>query len=476
MKSESEFSRRTRDRLRTEYGCICSVCLTPQTTTGSQCAHLFPQADRGQDMVDEAISLGMLNREYNRDSIENGTIQCATCHQGYFTWGFLVFSPPMPVLEWILEQLDNLKHANSRSVWKIFCFLEEGINGPHFNRFHHLNSLIPRFPSADRDVADWYEIYCNLPPICTINEEGQFESSNSRRSRRSDPRFRIFDFEEALERRKSSGPVNLPGLLGVNPGVIRLFPGGTKDEGPTNYWRFPVPCHVMLFVLIDAVKRFRFDYSLPEVDLTMKIYRRLTNIRNMNATPKNGVGRELRAPQTPHSSPKHHTDCRHPMKQNTSKYCTQCWTLSPNNFPPLADAEDITPSRTTHTVPGRPLIPAISFKSRKAYPTPTSLPKPERESGLDYFTGASSARRIGTSKSASDTPNALPSSKLRASKLSTGGSSSRTSSPPPSGSDDDPEYLSGESGDRDADSDAGEDSDSGDTEASTQDSSEDVRD
>ncbi|KAJ7936650.1 hypothetical protein B0H13DRAFT_2303338 [Mycena leptocephala] len=461
---EPKFSPSTRDRLRKEYGYICSVCLTPQTTTGSQCAHLFPKADRGQDMVGEAISLGMLDpipgREYNRDSFKNGTIQCATCHLGYFTRGFLVFSPPVPVLEWILEQLDGLEHANAHSVWKIFCFLEEQ-NGPHLNRFHHLNSLIPRFPSAEREVADWYEIYCNLPPIHTINEEGQFEPSNSRRSRRGVPHFRIFDFNEVLQRRKPSGPVKLRGLLGAHPGVIRLFPGATKDKGPTNYWRVPVPCHVMLFLLINAVQEFKFNYSLPEVALAMKIYRRLTKIRNMNDRPENGAGRHLRAPQTPHSSPRHHHDCRHPVKGNSSQYCTQCWTLSPSNFPPLSDAEDITPSRTTHAAPRRPLIPAISFESGKAYPTPTSLPKPERESGLDYFTGTSSARSTGTS-------NSRPSSV--ASKLSTSGSSSRTSSPTPSGSDDDPEYLPGESGNSDGE----RDSDSGDTEASTQDSSEDA--
>ncbi|KAJ7088327.1 hypothetical protein C8R44DRAFT_991150 [Mycena epipterygia] len=459
---DSNFSAETKSRLRREYGCICSVCLTVQTTTGSQCAHLFPKADYGQDMVDEATSLGMLDsRKYDRDSFENGTIQCGTCHLGYFTRGFLVFSPPMPVLEWIMEQLHSLeKKANVDSVWKIFCSLEEE-KGPHFNRFHHLNTLIPRFPAANKsnvEAAEWYDIYCNLPLLHTIDEDGKFAPSSSRRSHRGVPRFRIFDFYETLQGKN----LNSRRVDGLRPGVIRLFPTGTVDTGPVNYWRLPVPCYVMLFVFIDAVERFKFDSSFLEVALARRIYRRLKKIRDANSKAENGAGGLMRGPRMPCSSPKHHRDCRHPMKGNAPKYCAHCWTLSPSNFPPMgplptdvSDSEDRTPSRT-RTGDGRRRIPALSFTSAKAYLTPSSLPKPERESDLDYFSVTSGI--AGISESAFNPPTAKRSVKLggssthasQSSVYSTDGSFPAESSSG-STSDEDSEYLPAESGTSDAD-------------------------
>ncbi|KAJ7851999.1 hypothetical protein B0H13DRAFT_2359735 [Mycena leptocephala] len=469
---EAKFSAATITRLRKEYGYICSVCLTPQTSTGSQCAHTVPKSPHGQDMVAEAMSLGMLDSSsnYNRDSFENGTIQCATCHMGYFTPGFLVFSPPIQVLEWIMQQLDSLKSPKADSVWKIFRSLEDE-DGPDCNRFHHLYSLIPRFQAeACAPAVEWYDIYCDLPPIHSTHEDITFKPSNPRHTRRNGPRVRIFDFDETLKRRKLSKGAPL------KAGTIRLFPAGPKDKNPVNnYWRLPVPCHVMLFVFIDAVRRFKFDYSFPEVARAMNIYRRLQNIRDENdglGHSWNGGRINLHGPRAPPSSPartpKRHKACRHPMKGNSPIYCTQCWTLSPSNFPPIdtpptgvSDSDDITSSHICAT-PRRPSIPALSYESAKAYPTPSSLPPPERESALDYFAGTSSRTSPPSavvSAAAFDTPTAGRSFKLRTTPIqsSLASISSINSSSRPNlvsksstsitfdGSDEDPDYLPGES-------------------------------
>ncbi|KAJ7352218.1 hypothetical protein DFH08DRAFT_990424 [Mycena albidolilacea] len=428
------------------------------------------------------MSLGMLEpgSKYDRDGFENGTIQCATCHLGYFTGGFLVFSPPLPVLEWIIQQLDSLKPPNADSVWKIFRSLEEE-DGPDCNRFHHLYSLIPRFQAGgNAPAAEWYDIYCDLPPIHSIHKDGKFKPSKPGHTPRNGPRVRIFDFDETLKQRKQSKGVR------PNAGTIRLFPPGTKDkDAVNNYWRLPVPCHVILFVFIEAVGYFKFEYSIPEVAKAMNIYRRLRNIRDENDRDENGglrhswngLGgrRHLHEPRAPPSSsspartPKH-MGCRHPMKYNSPKYCAQCWTLSPSNFPPIdtlpTDVSDIASSHIIRTAPGRPSIPAISYESAKAYPTPSSLPPPERESesAVDYFTGTSSRTSppsAAFSAAAFDTPTpgprsfrlrTLPTQSSLASISSGTNSSSRSdlisksTSTTFADSDEDPDYLPEESG------------------------------
>ncbi|KAJ7883935.1 hypothetical protein B0H14DRAFT_1410437 [Mycena olivaceomarginata] len=268
--ADPTFSPHTKTLLHQAYGDYCSVCLTRQTPTGSQCAHLYPRAPRGQAMVDNAKSLGLLDpdpeSEYNRNEFDNGTIQCATCHQGYFTPGYLAFSPAFELLQWIMGQLDDLKPADAHSVWKIFHFLATE-EGPHFDRFYQLHSLIPRFDPERLPPAGWYALPCNLPPIHIVDEEGKFapvESRRIRRIRRDVPRFRIFDVQDSLQR-------NARGSHDVRPGVIRLLPAGTKQKHPTNFWRIRVPCHVMLYLFIDAIEIFEFDHAFPEVALAMKI-------------------------------------------------------------------------------------------------------------------------------------------------------------------------------------------------------------
>jgi hypothetical protein len=97
------------------------------------------------------------------------------------------------------------------------------------------------------------------------------------------PRGRGLETEQAVEKRAASC-------------WDYSFPAGTEDKNPVNYWRLPVPCHVMLFVLIDAVKEKKVDYSFPEVSLAMNIYRRLMNIRDANdrfGYRRNGEGRHV---------------------------------------------------------------------------------------------------------------------------------------------------------------------------------------
>ncbi|KAF8207804.1 hypothetical protein K438DRAFT_1814307 [Mycena galopus ATCC 62051] len=174
--------------------------------------------------------------------------------------------------------------------------------------------------------------------------------------------------------------------------------------------------------------------------------------------------------------------CRHPMKYNSPKYCAQCWTLSPSNFPPIATlptdvsgSDNIASSHTICTAPGRPSIPAISYESAKAYPTPSSLPPPERESesAVDYFVGTSSRTSppsAAFSAAAFGTPTPGPRSfRLRtpptqsslASISSTNASSRsdlvlKSTSTTFADSDEDPDYLPEESGGSD---DAEEDGD-----------------
>ncbi|KAJ7904885.1 hypothetical protein B0H13DRAFT_1881562 [Mycena leptocephala] len=210
LRMEAPFLKNELARLRKAYGYTCSVCLTPQTDTGSQGAHLFPKAPYGEKMVSDAISLGMLDRdsEYRRASPDNGTIQCPTCHAGFFTNGFLAFSPPLPILAWIMERIEELNKATPRSVWK----------------------------------------------------------------------------------KKISKPGDKHSIYDTFPGVIRLRSPGTKDRGPVNYWRLPVPSHIILYLFMEAIACYRFDHSFPEVALAMKIHTKLMEIRE--TTHASGMGKE----------------------------------------------------------------------------------------------------------------------------------------------------------------------------------------
>ncbi|KAJ7484903.1 hypothetical protein B0H11DRAFT_1163666 [Mycena galericulata] len=392
--ADPAFSPQAKISLHEAYGDYCSVCLTRQTPTGSQCAHLYPKGPHGQDMVDEAKSLGLLDpdpeKEYKRGEFENGTIQCATCHQGYFTPGYLAFSPAIEILQWIMEQLDGPKHADAQSVWKIFHFLTTE-EGPHSDRYYQLYSLIPRFDPKRLPPAGWYALLCNLP-FLHIVEEGKFASVESQpiqRIPRDVPRYRIFDVQDNVRR-------NAEGLHDVRPGVIRLLPAGAMQKHPTNFWRIRVPCHVMLYLFIDAILKFKFDHAFPEVALAMKIYKRLKKIRSKSGWRWMGNGTQLMDPP-PTGSPRHHQGCRHPKRDYSKHYCTLCWTLSPSNFPPLepidfADPDDTTPSRPARprTPPRRPPFTSSSLtKAAAAYPTPSSPPSPRWESDSNFFRTAS---------------------------------------------------------------------------------------
>ncbi|KAJ7248818.1 hypothetical protein C8J57DRAFT_1672695 [Mycena rebaudengoi] len=273
--------------------------------------------------------------------------------------------------------------------------------GPEFNCFHNLYSLIPRFQPSTFPSTGRYDIYCNLPPIQIIDENGKFTAVEAGKNPRNRRRFRIFDVQDTLRRRKKSRG------MGVRPGLISLFPGGIGDGGPVNYWRLLVPCHVMLYLFIDVLELYDFDYTVPEVELAMQIYERLKEIRRNNdkeprARRKNDLDHPTQNP-SPVGTPKNHKNCRHPRRGNTLTYCTMCWTLSPTNFPPLdllqidaLNSEDMTPSRPAHarTQHARPRITRIPSYRKTAYPTPSSLPKPEHDFGGDYFSSAPS----GTNK------------------------------------------------------------------------------
>ncbi|KAJ7243444.1 hypothetical protein C8J57DRAFT_1556590 [Mycena rebaudengoi] len=311
---DSPFNPHTINLLRREYGRSCSVCLTRQTVMGSQCAHLYASAGtRGQDQVDEARSLGLLDpnpgQEYNRSSSDNGTIQCPTCHLGYFTPGSVAFSPSLPILEWILRELKCLKRANAHAC----C----------------VRSFAPWKPGKVLNLTAFI--------ICTpsfrasnqiIDENGKFTAMEAEQNPRKRRRFRIFDVQDTLRRRSND-----------------------------------------------------FDYTVPEVELAMQIYERLKEIRHSPPTPPSchRTILTIRRKIPPQSA-----------RRRTTKTAVIQEEEILSRIIDALNSEDMTPSRPAHarTQHARPRITRIPSYRKTAYPTPSSLPKPEHDFGADYFPSA----------------------------------------------------------------------------------------
>ncbi|KAF8146292.1 hypothetical protein K438DRAFT_2028354 [Mycena galopus ATCC 62051] len=190
------FSPTVKEIIRRTYHWTCTICLNPLPAEGSHCAHVFDASKAGEKQVgdivlieytdspwtlkvDDAVSLGLLDpteppESYNRKESWNGVIQCPTCHLGYFTSGRLVLSPPMPVLEWIKEKLEDA--SDSADVWKSGTFdtishpAKTGQNTYRIFSYEeacmHSNPEIVRFASAPPQVGPidyWHiPIYCHI--------------------------------------------------------------------------------------------------------------------------------------------------------------------------------------------------------------------------------------------------------------------------------------------------------------------------
>ncbi|KAF8175441.1 hypothetical protein K438DRAFT_1771065 [Mycena galopus ATCC 62051] len=266
------FSPTVKEIIRRTYNWTCTICLNPLPAEGSHCAHVFDASKAGEKQVGDivlleytdspwtlevadAVSLGLLDpteppESYNRKESWNGVIR-------YFTSGRLVLSPPMPVLEWIKEKLEDA--SDSADVWKIF-------NELRFNRptkllsFKDHYALIPLFHAKDKGS---YELYCNAPLTSSvITQSGTFETI-SHPAKTGQNTYRIFSYEEAC--------------MHSNPEIVR-FASAPPQVGPIDYWHIPIYCHIILYIFLQrTINHSKSKY--PEIALGHQIYAQLLKLR-----------------------------------------------------------------------------------------------------------------------------------------------------------------------------------------------------
>ncbi|KAJ7342596.1 hypothetical protein DFH08DRAFT_938439 [Mycena albidolilacea] len=189
----------------------------------------------------------------------NSILQCPTCHLGYFTPGRLVLSPPIAVLEWILEKLEYGK--DRADVRKIFEQLDSDEKCPTRLRCYKEHySLIPLFRETDRSLKNEYNLYLNLPPtMSVINGKGKFEQMKGSTNQRQ--LYRIFCFKDGWDVRLRT------------PGTVQFTAEPPSGATPPDYWHIPVQCNVILYIFI---QRTQGRKSLrPEVALARQIYAKL---------------------------------------------------------------------------------------------------------------------------------------------------------------------------------------------------------
>ncbi|KAJ7085040.1 hypothetical protein C8R44DRAFT_893975 [Mycena epipterygia] len=267
----AKFSESVKADLRKSYNWTCTICLNPLPEEGSHCAHIFAASKIGKEQVGSGIlieypyltvglkvsdarSLGLLNpkKSHSRSGLRNGIIQCPTRHLEYFAPGHLVLSPPIPVLEWITQKLEDA--TDSETVWKIFSEFEL-IHSLELLRYKNNYSLIPVFSSD----AETYEVKCNLPTISVVTDSGTFKTvSTADQTGQS----RTFSYKNPYQRSE--------------PGIVRFAPTDSHDA-PTNYWYLPVPCHVILYFFLQRARSYTSER--PEVVLARRIYAQLLNLR-----------------------------------------------------------------------------------------------------------------------------------------------------------------------------------------------------
>ncbi|KAJ7821634.1 hypothetical protein B0H14DRAFT_3875868 [Mycena olivaceomarginata] len=264
MSPKAPFAEHTRRRIQERYCYQCSVCL--QSVIKGHCAHLFQKAAIGGEHVVEAIALGILDSHtsYNRSGAHNGTLQCPTCHLEYFTKGLLVWSPPIDVLRWIVDQMSGKRET--MEMRQIFSALESNAAADFPEELRHFinhYTLIPIFKPRYR--SERYEIHCSLPPL-SILVDGEFRQ-HLPPLEGLEVTYRIFNDVKARGREISA----------PNYGVVS-FPGsGSQDDAsPLNYWYLPVNCNVILYLfLLEADKVAVTQDTRSEILLAKKIYDQL---------------------------------------------------------------------------------------------------------------------------------------------------------------------------------------------------------
>ncbi|KAJ7669857.1 hypothetical protein DFH06DRAFT_1179282 [Mycena polygramma] len=270
MPPKSPFTDSVKKRIREKFGQTCTICLNHLPVEASHCAHLFDASSRGEQQVIEAVSLGLLSphKQFDRSWIENGIVQCPTCHLGYFTPTppRLVLSPPIPVLQWISRKLESA--TSSGDVWNIFTHFEFTRSKellPYKNHY----SLIPFFHSEDES----YELYCNMPPSAILTD-GVFRELAGPRRPDQQGIYRIFSFSKAVEARAKSRT--------LKAGIVK-FTRAVSTGGYTDCWYIPVPCHVILYLFLARIRGL--NSPSPEVAMGHQIYARLLIIRGPTSSP-----------------------------------------------------------------------------------------------------------------------------------------------------------------------------------------------
>ncbi|KAJ7836056.1 hypothetical protein B0H14DRAFT_3705618 [Mycena olivaceomarginata] len=265
---EERFPNHVKADMRRRFNYTCSICLTyPLPREGSHCAHLISASQAGAAQILDAVSLGLLasTEPYLRNGLENGIIQCPTCHLGYFTPGRLVLSPPLPVLEWIMDKLQGAK--DSQAVWEIFAKFDDNCP-PHLLPHKEHYSLVALFVQSDPMTKDSYALNCNVPKsLAIINDRGQFEQFEPVSGPRNPPSvqlYRIFSWEKAFTH--------------STPEILKLTSVPPVHGHTIDYWKLPrVKCHIILYIFLQ--RAVNANSSSPEVALARKIYAKLLNVR-----------------------------------------------------------------------------------------------------------------------------------------------------------------------------------------------------
>ncbi|KAJ7214038.1 hypothetical protein GGX14DRAFT_392809 [Mycena pura] len=235
--------------------------------------------------ISDAVSLGLLasTEPYLRNGLENGIIRR------------LVLSPPLPVLEWIMDKLQGAK--DSQAVWEIFAELDDNCP-PHLLPHKEYYSLVALFVQSDPMTKDSYTLYCNVPKsLAIINDRGQFERFEPDSGTRNPPwsqLYRIFSWEKAFTQ--------------GTPGILKLTSSPPVHGHTIDYWKLPrVKCHIILYIFM---KRTNAELSSPS---------------SLGTPTKSSPERRRTASGklAPTSS------CGHETLHNTTTICILCFTTVP---------------------------------------------------------------------------------------------------------------------------------------------------
>ncbi|KAJ6559794.1 hypothetical protein B0H19DRAFT_1069525 [Mycena capillaripes] len=264
MSLKFPFTATTRRYIQDRYYFRCSVCL--QAVIAGQCAHLFARAAEGQKEVDEAVALGILDSEtaYDRKNALNGTLQCPTCHLEYFTKGLLVWSPPMEVLQWIVDQMSG--KGETQEMREIFSALDSYENSAEFD----YPSESPDFPQELRHLINHYSLIPIFKPNSRILVDGEFQRDPPPLD--GEPTYRIFDCNDAHMRTT---------FVSGTASILTFYSSRDQDDvSPINYWHFPAPCNAILYLFLRQAEEVEdiTEFTRPEILLAQKIYRDLKEI------------------------------------------------------------------------------------------------------------------------------------------------------------------------------------------------------